>query len=205
MALLPTDPAQQRKLLVGLIPALLAVGYWYFLDGKYQEQIAGLEQRLEQLEATNAAARIQAEEGGPELQRKMAIYEQHMARLEQLIPSSEEVPQLLYTLSLRAQETGVDWGFMRPEAAVPGQFYTRQTYALGIVGTYHDVGRFLTAVGSLPRIVTPTELQLRPRAPDPDDDEHKVEAMFNIETYVIPGPGETTGQPAQMPVSAGGV
>ena len=37
---------------------------------------------------------------------------------------------------------------MRPESEEPGEFYTKQTYTMGVIGPYHRVGRFLAAVGS---------------------------------------------------------
>src|SRR5690606_30965085 len=153
MALLPTDPQQQRKLLIGLVPLLLLFAYYQFMHSGRTERIAEMETHLEALETTNAAARVIAAQGGPELQRRLAIYEEHMNRLEELIPNREEVAELLHSMGLRAQTAGVELTKMKPEADEPGAYYTRRTYEMGVTGTYHDVGTFLSEVGSLPRIV----------------------------------------------------
>lgn len=190
MALLPTDPSNQKKLIVGLLPLLVFFTYQQLFHGKKVEEADLLEQRLESLTITNNAAKVLAAQGGPELERRLAIYEQHMRQLEELIPSREEVPELLYSMSLRAQGAGVELSKMHPEAEDPGPFYTRQVYEIGVKGTYHSVGSFLTEIGRLPRIVTPTDLRVNKAQGDPVDRSGApiLEANFRIVTYVIPDP-----------------
>ncbi|HEX7118720.1 MAG TPA: type 4a pilus biogenesis protein PilO [Longimicrobiales bacterium] len=196
MALLPSDPVHQRKLMIGLIPLLALFGYWYFLHGKKKDEIAALETRLENLETKNAAARVRARQGGPELERRLAQYEEHIRRLEELVPQSEEVPELLHSISVEAQENRVDLAKLTPQTPVPGTYYTLQTHDMIVLGAYHDVGRFLTAVGSLPRIVTPVNLTLTPVAAE--DGATHVQAEFRIKTYVIPE-AKPAAQPAGGP------
>lgn len=186
MALLPSDPQQQKKLLIGVLPLLLLFCYWYFYHGQQQEEVAALEQRFEQLDAKNAAARARAQQGGPELEKKLALYEAQIIRLEELVPRREEVPQLLHDLALRAQENGVELARMRPNEESTGAYYTLQTYDLAVLGGYHNVGRFLTAVGSLPRIVTPYDLKVQPRTERDRSGATVVQAEFRIKTYVLP-------------------
>jgi Tfp pilus assembly protein PilO len=190
MALLPADPQNQRKLIFGLLPLLAFFVYQQLFHGKRVEQGDVLEQRLEVLTATNNAAKVLAAQGGPELERRLAIYEQHMRELEELIPSREEVPELLYSMSLRAQAAEVDLAMMNPEAEDPGPFYTRQIYHIGVKGTYHRLGAFLSEIGLLPRIVTPTDLKLNKAQGDPVDraGDPILDATFRIVTYVIPDP-----------------
>lgn len=190
MALLPSDPEQQKKLLIGLLPLLLLLGYWYFFHGTRAEAIAQQEARLEALERSNTTARTIASQGSAEdLARRLALYEAHMARLEQLIPSGEEVPELLNMIATRAEGTGVQLALMRPEEDVAAEFYRRVTYEIGVIGRYHDIGLFLSEVGTLPRIVTPIDLNLRRRSGDP----LQLNASFRIETYVLPQAQEATG------------
>lgn len=185
MALLPSDPKQQRMLMIGLLPIVGLFAYWYFMHGGRTEEIDQLSSRLETLESKNAAARARAQAGGPELEERLALYEQHIARLEELVPSSEEVPELLHSMSLRAQETGVDLAKMTPADSTPGPYYTLQSYDIVVFGAYHDVGRFLTAVGSLPRIVTPVEVAITPRGRG-GEGPAQVQSSFRIKTYVLP-------------------
>ncbi|HLU26236.1 MAG TPA: type 4a pilus biogenesis protein PilO [Longimicrobiales bacterium] len=187
MSLLPSSPKDQKLVALALVPVLIAVAYWHFIDTPARREITDLKDRLELLERKNAAARTAAAaQGGPELEKRLAIYEQHMSRLEQLIPNTEEVPELLHAMTLRAQENNVDLARMRPEAELAGDYYTRQTFDVIVIGAYHDVGRFLTAVGSLPRIVTPVDLKLSARNETDKNGQMRLEAQFRIQTYVLP-------------------
>lgn len=192
MALLPSDPQGQKKLLLLLLPLVAAFMYWYLYYGDATAEVASMEQRLEQLEATNRTARVKAKQGGPALERKLALYEEHMRRLEQLIPSGEEVPELLNAMALEARRADVELALMRPASTTQGEFYTRQVFDITVIGTYHDVGRFLTAVGSLPRIVKPINLRLIARNELNDAGEMRLEASFGIQTYVLPSGGVQT-------------
>jgi hypothetical protein len=81
MALLPKDPAQQKRLLIGLLPLVLAFVYYQFMHKERALEIVDHETHLEQLERTNATARAIAEQGGPELVRRLAAYEQLLVRI----------------------------------------------------------------------------------------------------------------------------
>jgi type IV pilus assembly protein PilO len=185
---LPKDPAQQKRVLIAIAPLLVLFLYYYFLHGKKTEEIAAKTTRLEALEAANGPARALASQGGPELQKKLALYEQHIVRLEQLIPEQEEVPDLLHSMTLRAADAEVELSTMRPESEEPGQFYTRQTYSMGVTGSFHRIGQFLSAVGSLPRIITPIDMVLTVKGKPDRHGDMTLDAVFRIETYVIPPP-----------------
>src|SRR5688500_1214401 len=184
---MPKEKQGQQKLLMVMIPVRILLAYWYLTHGKRKEEIATRETRAEALEQKNSVAKTIALSGGPELQQKLALYEQHMKRLEALIPKNEEVAALLNGLSERAMDTNVDLALMKPEIAEPGPFYTQQTYQINVIGVYHDIARYLAAVASLPRIVSPVDLSIKPRGTEMSrDGTPKLSANFRIVTYVIP-------------------
>jgi type IV pilus assembly protein PilO len=186
MALLPKDPAQQKRLLIGIIPLVLAIVYYQFVHTKKAVEIADLETHYENLERTNATAKVLAEQGGPELERRLAMYEAHMKRLEELIPKREQVPELLNDMGRRAQLSSVEVTLMRPEGEEASPYYSRQSYEFGVKGTYHNVGRFLSEVGSLPRIITPTEFRLLGTTLKDKQGAPLLNANFRIITYIVP-------------------
>jgi Tfp pilus assembly protein PilO len=184
---LPKDPAQQKRLLIGLAPLLLAFGYYQFFHGKKVAANDALEVRHDQLVAVNNTMRPLALTGGAELQQKLALYEQHMKRLEELIPQKEEVAQLLNSMSERAQDAMVDLSLMRPQAETPGQFYNEQSYQISVIGGYHEIGRYLAMIASLSRIIMPVELAVDVRPGDTlRDGTPRLDADFRIMTYVVP-------------------
>jgi type IV pilus assembly protein PilO len=197
---IPRDQETQKKLFIGLLPLLLIVAYNQFYDNKKATEIETLKARQAQLNAVNDAMRPQALTGGAELQQKLALYEQHMKRLEELIPQSEEVAQLLNSMSERAQDATVDLALMRPEAETPGEFYNEQSYQISTIGSYHDIGRYIAMIASLSRIITPVELKVQPQPGDTlRDGTPRLKAEFRIVTYVIP----PAAAPVAPPVSPG--
>lgn len=189
MALLPKDPAQQKRLLVGLLPLILAFVYFQFVHKERAIQIEEHETHLESLERSNATARAVAERGGPELERRLAAYEAHMVRLEELIPRREQVPELLNDMGRRAQLSNVEVTRMKPEGEMASPYYSRQTYEFGVKGTYHNVGRFLSEIGSLPRIITPSEFRMIATGFKDKQGSPLLNANFRIITYIVPEPG----------------
>ncbi len=190
MALLPSDPKQQRFVILAIVPVLAAGAYWYFFHGDRVKANDAQQAKLEQLETKNVAAKALAAKGGPELKKKLALYEQHIARLEELIPKNEEVPELLHDVTLRAVESGVELNLLRPEKSTPTSSYTRQLYSMSVYGPYDGVGRFLAAVGSLPRLVTPVKMKVVPRNELDRSGAVRLQAEFQIMTYIAPEPGK---------------
>lgn len=195
MALIPSEPRQRAALLIGFVAlaGLYAFNeYWYKPE---KEQVDTLEARLEQLEDRNRRARVLATRGMEELQERLAVFDRHLRQLETFIPRNEEVPRLLESMALEARRNGLgDLATITPEPAQPGAYYTKTSYEVSVIGQYHDVGRFLTAVASLPRIITPMDLQMSVRARTVSrggagaraEEPGQVDARFRIETYVLP-------------------
>lgn len=203
MALLPQDPAKQKKLLIGLLPLLLVFAYYQFMHTPQRAELDTMITRLEDLEAKNATARQLAQGGGAALQERLALYQANMERLEQLIPKREEVNQLLHSLGVQAQENNVALVAMTPRGEEAGTFYMRQTYSIGVSGSYHEIGAFLSSLGSLPRIISATDLRVAPLAAEAGSTEPpRLLAEFIAETYVVPEPGELVPDTTAAPGGA---
>lgn len=184
-------------LAVVVIAGLGYLGYDYVYRPR-SEEVAALEQRLERLEAQNRTARqLTAREGRSDVERRLGLYREQLVQVEGLIPSSEELPDLLDAISAEAQRAGVDLALIQPVGASAEQFYTRRTYELAVHGTYHQIGSFLTEIASLRRIITPINLSLATRPNTVAGTEPRLEAKFAIETYVLP-----SDDPAAAPAGA---
>jgi type IV pilus assembly protein PilO len=189
MAILPQEPRQQKALgaIILVLGALYAFHtYWYT---PRVTEIERTETRVEQLTGRNRNAQISAARGGADLEERIALYQRHMIELERLIPQSEEVPQLMRTVSAEARSARVSLSGLQPEPSQPGEHYTRQIWSVNAFGEYDDIGRFLTSIASLPRIATPVNLDLAPYAQPQGVGltyENPVLARFRIELYVLP-------------------
>lgn len=122
------------------------------------------------------------------------MYEAHLARLEDLIPSREEVASLLEAISVEERLAGVEVTLLRPEPPDPGELYDRWSYEMAVRGDYHAIGSFLTAISSLERIMVPADLVLDsglpPMAGQPGS-HSRIVARLRIHTYVVSPPQNT--------------
>lgn len=187
----PSDPKQRNALLVGVGFLLLLYPFNSFWYKKKQEELIALQARLESLDTQNRQARITSARGGGELEELMALYERHVAKLEELIPAAEEVAALIDDISDRTRIADVALNSIEPEPAETGAFYTKTSYQMAVIGEYHSVGRFLTEIASLSRIVTPVEVDIS-LYQQPNlypDYVAPIIANFRIETYVLPAAG----------------
>lgn len=195
----PTDPKQRNWMIAGIVALLLIIPFRLYFLAPQQEENQLLRDRLEVLETQNRRASVLAAQGGGDLEERMALYERHVGRLEQLIPAAEEVAILADDIANRARIRGVELQRMVPEPRQPGTYYDRTSYSMAVIGEYHGVARFLTDIASLSRIVTPIELDVQSfQQPDLFPNmESPVIASFRIETYVLPDPGNATAPEGQ--------
>jgi type IV pilus assembly protein PilO len=189
MALLPQDPHKQKLLLLGIVPLLLAGAYYQFVHTPRAERADELESRVERITSQNDALRAIVARFGTELPQRLAMYQEHMHQLEELIPRREDVPRLIHQITEVAMRSNVDLEVIRPGPEQAGEYYSHQTFELQVTGDYHAIGEYLTAIGSLGRIVRPYELKLSREAVQSDPNAPpKLRAAFRIETYVMPDP-----------------
>ena len=186
----PTDPVQRNWMLGGLAILALIIPFRMYILAPRQAENTQLQAEVETLEVQNRRASVLSAQGGGDLEQRMALYERHVAKLEELIPGVEEVATLADEIAGQARVTGIEIDRMVPEPREPGVYYDRSSYEMAVIGEYHGVARFLTRVASLSRIVTPVEVdvQLFPQAQRFPEMESPVLATFRIETYVLPDP-----------------
>ncbi len=200
MSLLPSDPVGRTAVLL----ACLALSGLYFtrtyVHVPIAEQAESTRVRLDRLREDNGSAGTGAAMGEPELEQRLALYREHIGRLEKLIPANEEVAALLEAVSEEARQVGVEMTMMRPEPVEPGDYYDRLSYQVAVTGGYHPVGSFLAAIASLERIVAPGDLAITPAKPSGAYD-GTVSASFRIRTYVV-SPAVPPGR-AESPSSIG--
>jgi Tfp pilus assembly protein PilO len=191
------DPEIQKKAMLVLVPIGLAVAYQQLYYTARMEQVTSLEMRLESLETQNNALRAIVARYGTDLERRLAIFTEHLAQLEQLIPAREDVPHLINQVTEVAGSTGVELTVLRPAGEVPGDHYTRQSYEIEVAGDYHSVAEYLTIIGSLPRIVRSGNVQLSRVQGSTRTGAPMLRAQFRVDTYVMPVPGEKPAAPVE--------
>ena len=189
MALLPQNPRDQKLLIL----AVLAVG----LAGVYQQlvwtpknvELTTLEVRLDTLDSLNRIAKLEVAKGNSaKMKTEAEAFGRELSVLRRLVPTENEVPALLESISSAARRAGLEISEVQPDGVVNGDQFDTYRYKLGVTGPYHQIGEFLTNVASLPRIVAPINVALTPTTRTgelrPKKNEQFLDAKFQVQTYV---------------------
>jgi Tfp pilus assembly protein PilO len=192
----PDDATQRNWMLGGLAFLVLIIPFNMYIMTPRNETNTAMQTDVERLEGVNRRAEVLRAQGGGDLGQRLALYERHVSRLEELIPASDDIPILLDDINARARQYDVAVDGLTPEPTEAAGPYDRRAYTMAVVGEYHSVARFLTAIANLSRIVTPAqvELDLYGNIAQYPDLQSPVRATFRIETYVFANrPAEPAG------------
>jgi type IV pilus assembly protein PilO len=207
-------PQDQRSLVMLLIiVGCLAGGYflWDKVQSPRRAQAAAGERQIDSLSGVIRKAKADLASGSVEsMRRAVEQYRAALGLMRRLVPEQNEVPSLLEDISNRAKVRGISLGSFQPLPAEPGpalvlsyreQGDTAQPtrapepafdiyrYRLQVYGHYDQIGEFLADVASLPRIMVPQGLVLRPASQQTqklvgDTVGALLEASFDLRTYV---------------------
>lgn len=189
MTVLPSQPGR-RRLLLAAMPLLLVAGYAFVIRPARVAQTATLSARLARLRASSGAPG-RAGSVPPKAHGKITAYERDLRGLEPLLPSAEELPELLEAVAARAAAVGFQLTLVRQDSVVSSGPYSRQLYAISGVGLFDAVGRFVVALGSLPRIATPVRMKLALANEAAAHGAPRLRADLQVETIVAAASGRT--------------
>src|SRR5262245_35744373 len=189
MALVPSNPRDRNLLLIGLLAVGLAAVYHQLYWTPKNVELNALEFRLDTLDSLNRLARIEYAKGSA---AKMKVegdeYARQLSVLRRLVPTENEVPALLESISTAARRAGLELSEIRPDGVINGDQFDTYKYKLGVTGPYHQVADFLTNIGSLSRIVSPINVMASPTQRTgelrPKKGEQFLDAKFGVQTYV---------------------
>lgn len=151
-----------RAIAVAIIFLVVAVGGTYYFV--WRDMIPQLEQAKQQevdLRATfesrqKLAANLEA------YKAQLAEVEQTFGAMLRQLPGETEVPSLLVDISQTGLAAGLEERLFQPLAEVSREAYSELPIRMQVVGTYHELGNFVSGVVALPRIVTLHDISLRP-------------------------------------------
>lgn len=191
MALLPQDPRNQKLVMVAILSLGLAGVYQQLVWQPKATELNTLATRLDTLDSLNRAAKLDVAKGNAaKMKAEAEEYGRELTALRHLVPTSNEVPPLLESVSNAARRAGLELSTVTPDGVVNGDQFDTYKYKLGVSGPYHQVAAFLANVGSLPRIVAPINLTLTPTAANANSNaklgpnQQMLDVNFGIQTYV---------------------
>ncbi len=194
MGLVPQNPRNRNLLLIALAVVGLAAVYQQLVWTPKNADNKVLAARLDTLDSLNRVAKIQVAKGtAAKMRREADEYGQELSVLRRLVPTENEVPALLESISSAARRAGLEFSDVQPDGVVNGDQFDTYRYKLAVNGPYHQVAEFLANIGSLPRIVAPINVALSPSTRvnlelRPKKNEQVLDVKFGIQTYVAHAP-----------------
>ncbi len=146
-------PVPIKIVAIGILSiAIIAVGYFSFIEGAWEEYQAA-QKKEEQLRETYLNKKA--------LAVNLEAYKQQMEEMQQTfgsllrqLPNSTEVPDLLVDITQAGLGRGLEFVLFKPEKEQPKDFYAELPISLQVRGNYHELAQFISDVAALPRIVT---------------------------------------------------
>src|SRR5213594_2193607 len=212
MALLPQDRQSQYMLLMTM--AMVALGYffWTYWVQPTNAKIAATRAEVDSLQTIVDRAKQDLASGTvDDLRRKVEEYQALLSVMRRLVPEKNEVPALIDDISTKSKVRGVTIGRFEPLAVESGSPFDTYRYRLEILGHYDELGELLSDIASLPRIVVPQEVILKPAQQQAqkvlgDTAGALLEAQFVIRTFVKSAapPGPKQGAPVKRAAGTSG-
>lgn len=156
------------KVLVAVIVFAVALVAGYFLLVKDQMETLDNAKRQEQQLRRTFEQRAERAANLEPYKAQLAEMQTILCQLIRQLPSRTEMPDLLVDISQAALAAGIENELFEPGTEVIRDFYAEKPISLRMVGTYHQFGKFVSDVASLPRVVILTmhDISLRPQQAD---------------------------------------
>ena len=190
MALLPQNPRDQKLVLVALVAVGLAAAYQQLVWKPKAADLQVLSARIDTLDSLNRLAQADVRRGNSaKMKAEADEFARQLAVLRRLVPTQNEVPALVESISSAARRAGLEFSDVQPDGIVSGDQFDTYRYKVAVTGPYHQVAEFVSNIGSLPRIVVPMNMQLLPtnRAGGelkPRKNEQLLDVHFQVQTFV---------------------
>jgi type IV pilus assembly protein PilO len=144
--------SKTQKIVIGALAFLIVTYFWYNrMYSRYNSQIS---QKNEEFETITTNLR-DVEMKAKSLDALRIEYTDLVNRyheIEALLPEVKTVPSILVQLHTASSLTGTRISKIHPSPIASEEFYNVAGYEIEMVGTYHDVGKFVSYVANFPFI-----------------------------------------------------
>jgi type IV pilus assembly protein PilO len=160
-SLMPRTQRDQLMVILAVLGLLGAGAYWYYVYNPGGAEIAKSGLRVDSLDIKNQDAKKQMAKGTVEQLRADAeSYKSNLTLMRQLVPAANEVTTLIDQIAQTARRVGLDIASVEPLGIEEGNDFDLYKYRLQVAGGYHSIASLLTNVGSLARIIVPTNVNM---------------------------------------------
>lgn len=154
------DRKTQQLVIFLVVLIIVLILFFRFPYSANKEKVDRLRSRRDslQIEVQKAeAARIRL----PELQEKIARLEIEWERAKEMLPKEKEIPSLVQQISNSGTKAGVSFLLFRPSTVTQKINYSEIPVQIKVTCGYHQLGKFLSNVGNLARIVNVPSIKVK--------------------------------------------
>ncbi|PIE58065.1 MAG: pilus assembly protein PilO [Desulfobulbus propionicus] len=149
---LPLDVKLKAALAIALLLLPLLAAFW-FMYKPTSQQITQVERQIKQAQIQLRKAE-QTVRNRSKYEKNLQETQARFAEKAAILPKSQEIPDLLRTISDLGKGAGLDFLSFRPGAEMPQDFYATIPINIETKGPYHNMGFFLDQVSKMKRLVT---------------------------------------------------
>lgn len=172
------EPSTQKLVIFVIILILVLVAFFHFIHRPTRNRIKVLTEQRNKLQSEVQAAEA-ARARLPELQSKIARLEVEWERAQEMLPKAKEIPRLIQEISNSGAKAGVSFKLFKPSGPIPQKNYSEIPVQIKVECGYHQLGRFLSNVGNLARIVNVPSVKIKP------GNKRTIEADLSAITYTV--------------------
>lgn len=144
---------------IGIV--ILFLGYWFWIQDD-RGRLERAERQELQLRETFKAKKALAI-NLPAYKKQMQQMEKTFGQMLRQLPNKAEIPDLLIDITQAGLGRGLQFELFKPGAKRYADFYATLPIDVRVLGTYHEIGLFVSDLAALPRIVSLGDFQITRR------------------------------------------
>jgi type IV pilus assembly protein PilO len=148
------------RVVIVLTAFILVIVAGYYLDTQDQRDHLERVQKAE-VSLKNNFEKKQAKAANLEAYKaQMVEMQESFGTMLRQLPSKTEVADMLVDITQTGLASGLEFELFKPLAEVRKEFYAELPISIKVKGSYHNLGKFVSGMAALPRIVTLHDIKI---------------------------------------------
>lgn len=142
----------QKVAILGVSVILIAALYYSFLFSPKADELAKLADSVE-IARNEKTVKTQKAANLSRLRQDLQRLDAELKKAIAQLPDKKEIPELLSSISSKAQQSGLDVLLFRPRPESYQEFYAEVPVDITVKGNFHNTVNFFDDVGRMDRLV----------------------------------------------------
>lgn len=156
--------SKTQKIIIGVLAFFIVVYFWHSrVYSRYNSQISLKSQEFETITTNLRNVEMKAKSLDA-LKIEYAELTERYHEIEALLPEVKQVPSILVQLHTASSLTGTRITKVYPQSPMAEEFYNVSGFEIEMIGTYHDIGKFISYVANFPFIANVSNVELKTKA-----------------------------------------